>query len=151
MAPPQVLRSQAVGRLEPAEVTPDELLSRLSATLKADIAPAVTDEYTRTQTHMASVILERLSKQVKLSPVHETAEAADLAQLIRELEELLTPKTESNVDAAWQRVSTTPSIDRLGPLLRALHEWHDPVAEQALARIRPVLRADIDRRMEIAS
>lgn len=132
-------------------MTPDELLSRLSATLKTDIAPAVTDEYTRTQTHMASVILERLSKQVKLSPVHEMAEAADLTQLMRELDQLLSSTTESNVDAAWQMVSTTPSIDGLGPLLRALHDWHDPVAAEALARIRPVLRADIDRRMEIAS
>ena len=46
----------------------DELLQRLSGTLRSDVAPAVEGEFNRTQTFMASVILEKLARQVLLGP-----------------------------------------------------------------------------------
>jgi hypothetical protein len=128
-----------------------ELLARLSETLRTQIAPAVGDEYTRTQAFMASVILERLSKQVSLIPEHRPAEAADMHALIQSLEPVV-EGAPAAVQAAFERVRSTSAVAELGPLITALYDWGPDVAavHDALALIRPVLRRDIDRRMEIA-
>ena len=62
-------------------MAPDELLARLSSTLRHDIGPAVVEPFPKTQAFMASVVLEKLSAQIRLAPAHTTAEAADMAAL----------------------------------------------------------------------
>jgi len=127
-----------------------DLLKRLSGTLRGDIAPAVGDEYTRTQAFMASVILERLSKQVELAPGHQAAEHADMVGLLAELEGVLAAAP-AGVATALQQTTAAGDVAALGELIEALYEWGiDGPAAQALDLIRPVLRRDIDRRMEIA-
>ena len=130
---------------------PDELLRRLSATVRGDIAPAVGDEYTRTQTHMVGVILERVAKQVALAEGHAAAERADVAALLDDLAPVL-GAAPTAVTAALQTPVSERTVASLGPLVEELYRWgiDQPAATRALALVRPVLRRDIDRRMEIA-
>jgi hypothetical protein len=137
-------------------IDPSELLGRLSATLKADIAPAVGDEYSRTQTFMASVILERLSKQIALAPDHVRAELDDMTTLHGELRELLSDAPPA-VELAIETLGADRRVAVLDPLIEALYaEMADAGPEEssraavALDVVRPHLRRDIDRRMEIA-
>lgn len=132
-------------------IPPSELLARLSATIRADVGPAVDGEYQRTQAFMASVILERISRELELGPKHAELAAADLARLGDSLPPMLTGAPAAVTDAIdrWVR---SPSIPGLGPVVEALYSWgaDEPTVVAALAEIRPMLRRDIDRRMEIA-
>lgn len=132
-------------------VTAEDLLLRLSQTLRTEIAPEVGDEYARTQAFMASVIAERLSRQVTVGAQHAAAEAEDLGALITELAPKLTDAPEA-VRATFTRVGEERTIDSLAPLIEALYAWgpNDAAVVTALQLIRPRLRADIDRLMEIA-
>lgn len=131
---------------------PSDILRRLADTIRNDIGPAVSDEYTRTQAFMASVILNKLSKQLDLELAHRLAEEADVRELKIQLQTLLkgSPSLVQNcLDDFLQQDQIMP----LTSLLTELHEWgvHNSQASDALKLIRPVLRADIDRRMEIAT
>ena len=135
------------------------LMERLAVQLRREIAPAVDDEYQRTQTHMAGVILERLAREAALGERHRVAEAADVARLAAELNDILdvapTSTTETvpqEVRGAVARLQSDRSVMSLRPLLEALYGWgpDGPVAASVLDAIRQVLRRDIDRRMEIA-
>ncbi len=134
-----------------------ELLARLAETLRTDIGPAIDDEYTRTQAFMAAVILQRIGRQVDLSPAHAAAEADDLARLGVDLRDLLesAPDGVSVPDEVVAAVATAESAGRLDALtgvIEAIYRWgpDQPAAAAMLDRIRTVLRRDIDRRMEIA-
>ena len=128
-----------------------EQLQRISAKLRAEIGPAVTDEYTRTQTFMASVILERISKQIVLGSDHLKVEQQEVAMLHEQLARILVDVPDVIVHA---RLAAEESLEvaALGALIRELYAWGagEKLVEDALSLIRPVLRADIDRRMEIA-
>lgn len=128
-----------------------EQLQRLSAKLRAEIGPAVTDEYTRTQTFMASVILERLSKQIMLASDHLMVEQQEVAMLHEQLAGILVDVPDV-VAHARVTAEATLEVAALGTLIRELYAWGsgEKLVEDALSLIRPVLRADIDRRMEIA-
>lgn len=127
---------------------PHELLQRLSDSLRGEIGPAVGDEYTRTQAFMASVILEKLARQLSLAAVHQQAAAADLLQLHADLADRLVRV--SDLAGALERARAEATIGALGPLIEALYGSRDPRVDEALGLIRAVLRRDIDRRMEIA-
>lgn len=132
-------------------IEPSELLERVSVTLRSEVGPAVADEYNRTQAHMASVILGKVSKQIALADSHATAEQADLEALHNDLSGLL-GAAPPEVTAAANRAAEAGSVAALGPLIESLYGWNldVPEARQALDRVREALRADIDRRMEIA-
>lgn len=107
---------------------------------------------------MAGVILERLAREAALGERHRAAETADMAKLASVLDEIVgneatpSPEVPEDVRAALESLQGSPSIMPLGPLVEALYRW-DPdgsAAAAALDAIRPVLRRDIDRRMEIA-
>ena len=130
-----------------------ELLQRLAGTLRTEVAPAVGDEYTRTQTHMAGVILGKLGRQLALAPVHAEAEREDLSTLYRDLADLLGPSVDPNLSAVVDEAREVGTVAALGPVIQALYRTGvdtDPAVASALDRIRLVLRADIDRKMEIA-
>lgn len=136
-----------------------ELLGRLAEGLRHEIAPAVDDEYLRTQAYMAAVILERLAREAALGERYRAAEAADLADLASGLDEIVDVDEASPSQAAPEEVRAAlttlqgdPCVMSLGPLVAALYRWGPdrPTAAAALDAIRSVLRRDIDRRMEIA-
>lgn len=128
-----------------------ELLARLSRTIRHEVAPDVAEEYTKTQAHMASVILDKLAKQLALGPAHAAAEQSDLAQLHRDLTGPLATAPPA-VTRAAEAAAAQGTVAALGPLIEALYRWglDTEQASDALSRIRAVLRHDIDRRMEIA-
>ncbi|WP_420626690.1 hypothetical protein [Candidatus Poriferisodalis sp.] len=134
-----------------------ELLSRLADTVHSDIAPAVSDEYARTQAFMAAVILQRLAKQARLGSEHGAAESGDVAALSDELDTLLagadaTTDVPSEIRDAVARMRTQVSIAAASDVIDAVYQWgpERPEAASALAAIRQMLRRDIDRRMDIA-
>ena len=136
-----------------------ELLGRLAEGLRREIAPAVDDEYLRTQAHMAAVILERLAREAALGERHRAAEAVDLAELASGLGEIVgiggvsrSQAAPEEVRLALARLQDDPEVMSLGLVVEALYRWgpERPAAAAALDAIRSVLRRDIDRRMDIA-
>ena len=134
-----------------------ELLSRLADKVRSEIAPAVDDEYARTQAFMAAVILQRLANQARLGSEHGAAEADDVAGLSNELDTLLakadgTTEVPSEIRDAVARMRTQASTAAASDVIDALYQWgpEHPEAASALAAIRQMLRRDIDRRMDIA-
>ena len=129
----------------------EELLRRLSATLRAEIGPAIDDDYVKTQAFMASTILERLARQLALTDEHAAAERADVAALSAALESVLADAPVAVGDAV-EAVGVASTVDALAGLIDALYAWgpDEPAVVEALSAIRPVLRRDIDRRMEVA-
>ena len=135
---------------------PSELLARLASTLRHEIGPAVGSEYERTQAFMASVILERVGRQLALGPGHARAAHDEVVALVPQLRAALGAGPPA-VTAPLAALAAEPSVAGLGPLIEALYQWAatDPEAgvmgrDQALDVIRPVLRCDIDRQLEIA-
>ena len=133
------------------------LLSRLADTVRNEIAPAVNDEYPRTQAFMAAVILQRLAKQARLGNGHRAAEAGDVAELSDELDALIagaeaSAEILSSVRDALARMRAQSSIAAATDVIDAQYRWgpERPEAASALAAIREMLRRDIDRRMDIA-
>lgn len=127
---------------------PAVLLELLAGRLRDDIAPSIGDEYLRTQSYMAAVITERLARQVALGEQHAAAEAADMAQLVQELDRIGLGSLTDELPALRADTTVTALGDVVAALYRADPERPEAVA--ALAVIRRVLRRDIDRRMEIA-
>lgn len=128
----------------------EDQLRRLAETLREEIGPAVSDEYTRTQAFMTSVILRRLASQVEHGPRHAEAERREVAALHARLEQLLADEPDP-VRSAQVAAAADGDVAALGALVRELHANDNSAAREALDLIRPVLRADIDRRMEIAT
>ncbi len=130
---------------------PAELLRRLSVSLRSDIGPAVGDEYARTQAFMASVILERVSRQLALGPQHEADELVDMTELCDALEEVLADAPVEVLDA-FTEARSRATVASLGALIERLYAWGgtEPKVVRALGLIRPVLRRDIDRKMAVA-
>lgn len=137
-------------------MSPDELLRRLAQTLKQEIAPAVAEAYPKTQAYMASVVLEKLSRQLALADAHAAAGRADVAALARDLRALLGG---SPLPAALGRtlagLSGAPDKHGLNALVAALYDARDEldaeVFGQSLARIRQTLRLGLDRELVYAA
>lgn len=130
----------------------DELIASIAATLRSDIAPAVGEDFARTQAFMAAVVLERVARELALGPGNTEAATADAVELHR----LLVPVLDDcppDVTAALESLGDAAALTATAPLIDALYEWgtDQPAARHALGLIRRYLRQDIDRRMEIAT
>lgn len=137
-------------------LAPDELTARLAATLRHEIGPAVADPFARTQAFMASVILEKLSAQLRLAPEHAAAEAADLAALVADLDPLLAAgPVPPAVTAAADGLRRGEGANALSGLVTALWagraDLGDERFEALLGRARTTMRARIDRQMAYAA
>ena len=137
-------------------MAPDELLARLSSTLRHDIGPAVVEPFPKTQAFMASVILEKLAAQIRLAPAHAEAEAADLAALAADLSGLLGREpVPPAVAAAAERLAAGEGAPALSALVTALWAERDALGadrfDAVLGRARTTMRARIDRQMAYAA
>ncbi|MDH4364845.1 MAG: hypothetical protein OEY70_12285 [Acidimicrobiia bacterium] len=137
-------------------MAPDELLARLSSTLRHDIGPAVVEPFPKTQAFMASVVLEKLSAQIRLASAHAEAEATDLVALAADLPPLLgTAPVPAAVAAATDRLAAGDGVPALSALVAALWAEREALGperfEAVLARARITMRARIDRQMEYAA
>jgi hypothetical protein len=137
-------------------MTPDELLQRLSQTLRKEIGPAIESEYSKTQAFMASVVTQKLGRQVGLERAHERADAAELDALIGDLGGLLEQSPgEDRVAAAIEDIGNSRDKVRLCAVIVALYAARDELGEvkfsALLNRVRLSLRANINRQMEYAA
>jgi hypothetical protein len=134
---------------------PAELLERMAPTLRKEIGPAVEGEYPRTQAFMAAVILEKVARQLALTPTHELADAVETAELVADLDGLLSA---GSAPPAVRAIVTDDVAgggdDALCRLIEALYSHRDalgaPTFDTALRRVRATLRARVDRQMEYA-
>jgi hypothetical protein len=133
----------------------DELLQRIANTLKRDVAPAIEDDYQRTQAFMASVVLQKLGRQLGLERAHRDADAAGLSALLDDLRGLLGGgDTPAGVTAAVQTLTSARDAAALCTLIETLYASRTELGaarfDALLGRVRKTLRASIDRRMEYA-
>lgn len=135
-------------------MTNSDMLDRLVTTLKRDIAPAIDDEYLKTQAFMASVVVGKLTRQLALESEHRAAASADLDALVAELRSGLEALDEPGLRAAFKALAEQREPGALCAVIEALYAARavigEPEFERLRQRIRACLRADIDRRMEYA-
>lgn len=129
-----------------------ELLLRLAQTLKQEVGPAVGPEYPRTQAFMASVVLEKLARELAAETRHAEASAAAHAALLAALDVTGLPPAVLDAHAAFDQARDDASLARL---IEALYAARGSIGKQRfqalLDRIRQDLRNAIDRRMEYSA
>ena len=134
---------------------PEELLERMARTLRSDIAPAIADPYPKTQAFMASVILEKLARQLRLADAHARADREDQAALVDDLARLVGSATPPRLADALKKQAADEGAAALGQLVEALYAERDELGPQRfdelLGRVRRTLRARLDRQLEYAS
>jgi len=131
------------------------MLDRLVNTLKREIAPAIDDEYLKTQAYMASVVVAKLARQLALETAHANAASADHDRLADDLRQ--------HIDNIEQGELLRPVLDvyaeardpqSLCLFIEALYRVRGDIGDADFTvlrgRVRESLRADIDRRMEYA-
>lgn len=135
-------------------MTPEELLERMAGTLRHEVGPAVAEPFAKTQAFMASVILEKLARQLRLAGAHARADGEDRAALVDDLEERLGNPAPPRVRAALAAVRDGGDA-ALSGLVEALYAEREGLGaerfEALLARVRRTLRARLDRQLEFAS
>jgi len=134
---------------------PADLLARMSKMFRADIGPAIADEYPRTQAYLSSVVLQKLSLQLRNAEAHAAAETSERAALVSDLEHLLAvapvPASVSDAVAALAASGDAGLCALIEVLYAAREELGQARFETLLGRVRADLRRSIDRRMEVAA
>jgi hypothetical protein len=141
--------------MEPAEV-----LSRLAATLRREIGPAVAEPYPRTQAFMASVVVEKVARQLRLSGRHGGDDRRDREELLADLQAMLGDHPPAALRAALDNAGAEDAADGrdgavLAAIVDALYATRDELGRErfdaALTRVRRTLRARLDRQLEYAA
>ena len=129
----------------------DELLSRLADVVRTEIAPAVGDEFARTQAFIASVILEKLARQVEAADADAAAVVATATALAADLRGRLGAAAPAPVSSALDAVAEGGGQRGLGQLVSALYATRDELGEERFAallqRVRVTLRDGLDRHL----
>lgn len=133
----------------------DELLLRLSQTLKKQVGPAVEGEYQKTQAFMAAVVLEKLGNQLGSKARHDEQNRRELEALATELTSLsssVSLNTELNNEL--ENFCAERSDGALSRLITGLYRNSAALGKGSMTTlmkpIRTHLRHAIDRRMEYA-
>jgi hypothetical protein len=134
-------------------VTADhELVRRVAAVLRAQVAPATEGAQPRSQAFRASAVLNRLARRLELADAHAAAEQEDRRMLVADLRELIAGLDAPAVVAALDLHGDHKTA--LARLVDAVHDDRDRMPpdafESVLARVRRAVRADLDRDLEIA-
>ena len=136
-----------------AGTQPADLLARLAQTMRRDIAPAVGDEYARTQAFMASVILGKLAVELGTAAADAAVEEAEHDVVAADVRAAL-PDAPSAVAEAIEALAGDGATARWNELVAALYEARSQLApadfDAALAAVRPALRARLDRALRAA-
>jgi len=125
---------------------PEEYLDRIASKLRSEIGPAITDDYARTQAFMASVILERVSRQITAGFDSEQTE-------LDEMRLRLAPQIGDDPElSALSAVATDDT--GLSLLVESMYQARDRLGQdrfdQALGEVRTTLRLRLDRSLMIA-
>jgi hypothetical protein len=136
-------------------VNPDELLTRIAATLRSTVGPEVGDEVAKTQAFMAAVVLEKLAGQVRTAEDRRRADRADGARLETQLAAVMGASPPATVRAATSQPGWAETNAGLAAAIAALYVERDALGperfEAALARLRRALRARLDRELEYSA
>jgi hypothetical protein len=139
-------------------IEPEQLLERLSTTLRRQIGPAVTEPFPRTQAFMASVILEKLARQLRTAAGDAEADRADRRVLTEDLRALAGPTPPPRLARALADAAESSDASAgaaLAAIVDALYAERDQLGperfEQLLARVRRTLRARLDRQVAYAA
>ena len=137
---------------------PDELLERIATSLRSEIGPAVGDSFARTQAFMASVILEKLARQIRLADAHMRAGHADRTALADDLQALMKHAfPASGADGSRDAIAGVRAGGdaELCAVVEALYADRDALGtdtfDALLGRVRTTLRDRLDRQLEFAS
>jgi hypothetical protein len=137
-------------------MAPDELLSRLSGTLRSEIGPAIEALLPRTQAFMAAVVLDKLARQQQLAQEHAAADRADLDRLYADLgPQLAAGDVPPPVARAFEAARADGGYAALCPLIEALYASRPALGEarfdDTLGRVRLALRGRLDRQLVYSS
>ena len=137
-------------------MTPDQLLERVATVLRKEIGPAVGAEYPRTQAFMASVVLQKLARQLASAETHRAAGVADMDALVADLDVALAAEAPpAGIVAAVSELGRARDDATLCGLIEALYRDRAGLGaarfDALLGRVRRTLRASVDRRMEYAA
>lgn len=128
-----------------------ELLQRIALTLRQEIAPAIAAEYPKTQAFIASVVLQKLGRQLDLTAQHAQAAASDMDELVAYMNAAFTI---GPVQQAIRYLNQARGPAALCALIETLYAARGDIGdgqfEQLLGRVRQTLRANIDRTLEYA-
>lgn len=132
-----------------------ELISRIAATLKQQIGPNVGDEFAKTQAYMASVVLEKLARELSTETQHTIDRQAALSAMS---ESLATARAQQGlpdvVQQALDNLGPAPSANEICALIEALYgnraELDNDTFTAMLGAVREYARFDIDQRLTIA-
>lgn len=134
-------------------MTEGELLERIAHTLRKEIGPALEQEYPKTQAFMASVVAQKLGRQIDLSAAHAAAAKVALDTMLAALAGA--DGVPVAVTAAIKTVEQDRSDASLAQLIEVLYKARDELGEarfaELLGHVRGALRSAIDRRMEYAA
>jgi hypothetical protein len=136
-------------------MAPEDLLARLAVTLREDIGPAVGESYPRTQAFMASVVLEKLSRQIGLAPVHAAADRLDRAALAADLAGLVADTDPPPVREAVAHLAAEDSNASICAVIEALYAARPDLGpdrfDLLLGRVRRTSRSQLDRQLAYAT
>jgi hypothetical protein len=131
-----------------------DLLERIAGALRHEIGPAVGDPFAKTQAFMASVILEKLARELRVADAHDRADRDDRVALARDLRTHMQSSTPDRVRAAVAALDDDHDA-ALGEVVEALYAARDELGVEQfdvlLTRVRETLRARLDRQLEYAS
>lgn len=130
-----------------------DVLERVAETLRAEIGPAVSEPFARTQAFMAAVVVEKTARELRLQASRAQADREEALTLVADLEALLAGASSPALRAALAR-ARDGSAATLGRLVEALHAARGELGGDrfatALARMRRSMRARLDRQLEYA-
>lgn len=140
-------------------LAPDDVLARVSTTLRQQVGPEVGDEFARTQTYMAAVVLQKLSGQLAVAAAHADADRADRRALHADFSGLVAdgdpPELVAAVAALGSDGADRTDGEVLGALVAAVHAAGGALGsdrfELLLRRVRSTLRSRLDRRLEYSA
>ena len=132
-----------------------DLLQRLAAKLKQQIAPSVNDEFAKTQAYMASVVLEKLARELGAEHEHQQVKQRALENMLDELMRLKSQENlPANVSAALEALQSNRDASAICALIETLYAGRAQIGEAGftamLGAVRHFARTDIDCRMAIA-
>lgn len=133
-----------------------EIVRRVAAVLRAEVAPATAGALPRSQAFRASAVLHRVARELELAESHVAAEEKDRRRLRSDdvwtlLAGTEAPATRAAVAALEDAEDHKAALARLVSALYSDRDrLPDTTFEPALARVRQALRADLDRDLDVA-
>ena len=133
--------------------TPPEVLRRMAATMREQIAPAVEEPFARTQAFMAAVVLSKLAGQLAAAESDARADDRERDALVTALATRLSAPP-AELGAALDELRDDGSDPAWNRLVLAIYAGRDALGDrfdEVLATVRVALRSRLDRALVYAS